>query len=93
MIKLRFTAERITEESAAEGMAAESGWVEAGNKHQIYEEQTPAEEFETREEVMARIEEVIGSYEGEDGENFYGVDLDNDYVSGDSYRYAAHIEE
>lgn len=94
MIKLRFTADRITEDSATEGLAAESGWINPDySKKEIFEDQTEPEIFETKEEALERIEEVLGAYTTDNEQDFYGVDNDQDTITGDYYGYAAHIEE
>lgn len=93
---VRFTGERITEESAAQGDAAERGWVNPSwSRTTLYAEQdkVPYTGFDTREEAEAFIESTIGSYTTDDGENYYADDSDLDKETGDYWKYAAHVEE
>lgn len=94
--EVRFTGERITEESAGQGDAAERGWVNPSwNRKQLYPKQADvrATGFDTREEAEEFIESIIGSYTTDDGENYYAEDSDLDKETGDYWKYAAHIEE
>ena len=90
---VRFTADRITEESASEGMAAESGWIDPIRARDIQpnREDVAPYGFGTRAEAVDWIESVIGAVETTDGESYYGIDSQMDMITGDYWRYAAHI--
>ena len=90
---VRFTADRITEESGAEGMAAESGWIDPMNMKEIFpnREDVGVYGFGTWGEAVEWIESVIGAVETTDGESYYGIDSQMDMITGDYWRYAAHI--
>lgn len=93
MVWVRFTADRITEESAAEGMAAESGWIDPIRARDIMPEREDVAPygFDSREEAVAWIPSVIGEVETSDEETFYAVDSVQDKETGDYWRYAAHL--
>ena len=92
--EVRFTGERITEESAAEGDAAERGWVNPSwSRKRLYakRENVAYTAFDTREEAEEHIESILGSYTSDDRENYYAEDADQDLETGDYWKYAAHI--
>ena len=90
---VRFTADRITEESAAEGMPAESGWVNPGSLKDIREHAgVRAVGFDTLAECQEYIESTIGTTEPTEGDTYYAVDSEQDLETGDYWKYAAHIE-
>lgn len=97
MFKVMFTAARMTEESTAEGIPAEMGWIvpEQSMTNIIpfmeHESITP-ESFETEEEAVAYIEKTIGSFTRH-RDNFYSEDTVTDYVTGDQYSYTANITQ
>ena len=95
LVWVRFTAERITEESAAEGMAAESGWIDPIRARDIQpnREDVAPYGFGTRKDAVEWIESVIGAVETSDGESYYGIDAQQDMKTGDYWRYAAHLSE
>lgn len=90
---VRFTADRITEESSSEGMAAESGWIDPMNMKEIFpnREDVGVYGFGTWDAAVEWVETVIGSIETGDRETFYTVDAQMDMITGDYWRYAAHI--
>lgn len=90
---VRFTADRITEESAAEGMAAESGWIDPMRMKDIREnrEDVGVYGFGTKAAAVEWVESVIGAVETTDGESYYGIDSKQDIITGDYWSYAAHI--
>lgn len=95
---VRFTGERITEESASEGMPAESGWV---NIHS-YSRRTMIEDrskvtshgFDTLAEAQEYIDSQIGPCEPVEAPEgaYYQMDAEQDIKTGDYFKYAAHIE-
>lgn len=92
---VRFTADRITEESAAEGMAAESGWVDPKwSRRKLHDDPkyVTAAGFDTLAECQEYIESVIGATEPTEGDTYYAVDAEQDVETGDHWKYAAHIE-
>ena len=97
MIEVRFTADRVAATpDTEEGLATESGWiVPSWSMRQIVDdpEMIIPEVFDTREEALARIEEVIGSVENEERGTFYASDAVIDFQTGDSWHYAGHITE
>lgn len=92
---VRFTADRITEESGAEGMAAESGWIDPIRMKEIYPNRSDVGVygFGTWAEAVEWVETVIGAVETGDRETFYTVDAELDMITGDYWRYAAHISD
>lgn len=90
---VRFTADRITEESASEGMAAESGWIDPMRMKDIHpnREDVGVYGFGTKAEALEWVETVIGSVETSDEESYYSIDAQQDMYTGDYWRYAAHI--
>lgn len=95
LVWVRFTADRITEESAAEGMAAESGWVDPIRARDIQpnREDVAPYGFGSREEAVEWIESVIGAIETGDYETYYAIDAVQDMETGDYWKYAAHLSE
>lgn len=94
--EVRFTGERVTEESAAKGEPAERGWVNPSwSRKRLYPNKSDsrAQGFDTREDAEAFIESVLGAYTSDFGENYYAEDADQDKETGDYWKYAAHIEE
>lgn len=95
MFKVTFTADRLTEESIDLGASEENGYVNLDwNRFEFVaeeDEDTPAGEFETREEAEKFIEESIG-YTEASGDSYYAADgaYDNE---GNQWRYAGHIDE
>lgn len=91
--RVTFTADRYTEESIAEGMPVESGYINVDwNKHSIMEDGDEFfKDFDTRAEAEAYIEENIGSVEPS-GDSFYAQDSDVD-SEGDTWNFAGHIDE
>lgn len=94
------TADRVTHESAAEGMAEESGWIDwnysSRTIHSNRNDVRPLVSIplpiteDDREDIFSRIGEVSSSWEGECG-TYYASDSDQDYATGDDYHYAVHI--
>lgn len=94
------TCDRVTHESASEGMAEESGWIDWNwSPRAIFENRNDAGPLvsiplpltdDDREDILSRIGEVSSSWEGDDG-TYYASDSDIDYATGDDYRYAVHI--
>lgn len=94
--EVSFTADVVTEESAAEGMAARSGWVDkAWSRTEVFEnkEDVRVHLFDTREEAEEFIESEIGSADSYDGEDWYAADPHEDYRTGESVHYCGHITE
>lgn len=94
---VRFTGERITEESAAEGMPAESGWADPQwSRRKLHEEQKSvrATGFDTLTEAQEFIESTIGPYEPTEAPEgpYYQIDAEQDLETGDYWKFAAHIE-
>lgn len=92
---VRFTGERITEESAAHGDAAERGWVEPSwNRKNLREKQEDvrATGFYTLAEAEEFIESILGAYQPTEGGTYYAEDSEQDAETGDYWRYAAHVE-
>lgn len=95
MIKVTFTGERSTEESAAEGMVAESGWMDMDfSRTEILD--SPAEakvhECDSMEDALNLINDYIGDFEPSERGTYYGTDAHMDFTTGDVYTYAAHVE-
>lgn len=91
---VQFTADRVTEESAAEGMAAESGWIDPElSMRRIFDDadEVAAFRFDTYEEAESFIEETIGECEDASAPSYYAKD--ERIYDGESWRYAGHIEE
>lgn len=93
------TGEYVTEESAAEGMAEEIGWVDPHysrktlfeNRNYVnpmLETDTEAEELE--DDVYSILGQ-IGVYEDNGDGTFYGVDTEKDYDTSGHYRYDIHF--
>lgn len=95
MFDVRFTADLITEESAAEGMVAESGWVSPNSMRSIIsiKEDVEPESFDTLEEAVDYIQSMIGSVSDAGGGSYYAEDSSIDYINGDHWNYAAHVTE
>ena len=95
LVWVRFTADRITEESAAEGMAAESGWIDPIRARDIRpnREDVAPYGFSSREEAVEWVESVIGAIETGNYVTYYGVDAQQDMETGDYWMYAAHLSE
>lgn len=96
MFEVRFTADVVTEESAASGDYDRSGWIDPEfSKTQLFDvrEDVKIYRFDSREEAEKFILETIGDHDSYDGFAWYAADTHEDYVTGDSWSYAAHIEE
>lgn len=94
--EVAFTADVVTEESASEGMADRSGWVDiAWSRREVYEnkEDVRVHLFDTREEAEAFIESEIGSADSYDGEHWYAADPSQDFRTGEDWNYCGHITE
>lgn len=93
MFKVTVTADRFTEESLAEGISVENGYVNLDwNRYAIMaDEDDWFEEFATREEAEAFIMDSIGDTE-QSGDSYYATDTDRD-SNYDLWSFAAHIEE
>ena len=92
---VRFTGERITEESAANGDVAERGWIDpVFSWHELFDAKNDARayRFDSLDEVLDFIHDEIGDTEDIDGDTFYAVDSRQDFETGDYWNYAAHIE-
>ena len=94
------TCDRVTDESAAEGEAEESGWIDWDwSSRTIFDSSNDVRPLvsiplpltdDDREDILSRIGEVSAAWEGDDG-TYYAADSDIDYVTGDDYRYAVHV--
>lgn len=94
--EVAFTADVVTEESASEGMADRSGWVDlAWSRTQVHsnKEDVRVHIFDTRAEAEAFIESELGYADSYDGENWYAADTHDDYVTGEQWNYCGHITE
>lgn len=93
MFKVTFTADRYTEESIAEGLSVEGGYINVDwNKYSIMADDDEfSKEFDTREEAEQYIEDNIGSTE-QSGDSYYAQDADTDN-NGETWMFAGHIEE
>lgn len=96
MFFVTFTVDRITEESASEGMAADGGFVniELDRFNILEDSETPIEHgFDSFPELLAFVEEQIGATEGDSSRALYAVDPQRmSYADGETYMFAAHIE-
>lgn len=96
MYKIKFTGERVTEESAEQGDFAEAGWIDPQFSFKVVHEEAedvPTFFAETFDEAAELIENYIGMTETDGGGSFYAVDSKLDYETGDTWSYAAHVEE
>lgn len=93
MFKVTFTADRFTEESLAEGISSENGYVNLDwNRHEIMVDGDEwVTEFETREEAEQFIEDSIGDTD-RSGDAYYACDSEHD-SNYDQWNFAGHIEE
>lgn len=93
MFKVTFTADRYTEESLAEGISVENGYVNLNwNRHEIMVDGDEwVNEFETREEAEQFIMDSIGDTD-QSGDSYYACDSEHD-SNYDQWNYAGHIEE
>ena len=96
MFFVTFTADRITEESASEGMAADGGFVNIEvDRFNILEDFDSVIEhgFDSFPELLEFIEEQIGDTEGDSSRSLYAIDPQRmNYDDGVTYMFAAHIE-
>lgn len=97
MFDVIFTAARFTEESIAEGVPAEMGWIVPSQSMTnlipfMEHESVIPESFETEDEAIAYIDSTIGSV-NRDRDNFYSEDEYIDYETGDRYTYTANITQ
>ena len=99
VIRVYATCERVTPESASEGVAAESGWVTSLDSRMFYESRNDVapvfecntEEFdEEAENELISLLNSLGSNYSDDGSTIYGQERDEDYATGDEYGYALH---
>lgn len=102
IVRVYLTGDRVTPESAADGMPAEMGWVDARDMTCLYPSRNdvrPLWEYEvcdidaeTLEELRDDISRALGSYVIEWGTGTaYGQDAATwDYTSDSVYLYAAH---
>ena len=96
MFEVRFTADVVTPESAEHGDYDRSGWIDPKwSKTEIYDDYKDVTtfKFDTREDAESFIMETIGEADSYDGSSWYAADSHDDYVTGDNWSYAAHIEE
>lgn len=95
MFEVRFTADRITEESASEGLAAENGFIVPNwsMRKIVADSEVVPETFETRKDAVEHIERTIGAVYADGGDRFYSEDEDLDFATGDRWMYAGHITE
>ena len=96
MFTVTFTADVVTPESAEHGDYDRSGWIDPKwSKTVIYDEYKDVTHFvfDDREAAEAFILETIGDADSYDGYTWYAADSDDDYVTGENWSYAAHIEE
>lgn len=92
--KVRFTGERITEESAHYGDFAEAGWIDPNySKTVLFQDRDDVSVYSLadKEDAVELIRSHIGSTHSDDDETFYA--LDGRQEGTDYWMYAAHIEE
>lgn len=96
MIKLRYTYAIITDESAARGEASENGWYSGGRKYSIDDETAAEFELVTASRAIRDIAYTVGAIDSisdhATAATFYPADAEQDYRTGGSTRYYAHIE-
>jgi hypothetical protein len=94
--EVSFTADVVTEESAAHGDADRRGWVDINwSRTMVHEnkEDVRVHLFDTREEAEEFIESEIGSADSYDGEHWYAADSHTDLQTGEDWSYCGHITE
>lgn len=93
------TGEYVTEESAAEGMAAESGWVDPGWSNRVFFDSrndvrpvldTDTDDEDLEDDIRFVLEELGSYYDNGDG-TFYSDSPEQDYEKGGHYTYAIHF--
>lgn len=96
-VKLRFTYEVVTDESAKHGDAERRGWYVDGFECDESDE-TASEYFElcTAREAIERIAHTVGAIDSisecDGSADIYPADSDTNYQTGDETQYCAHIE-
>jgi hypothetical protein len=96
MFEVRFTADVTTPESAEFGGYDRSGWIDPDySKTTLFDsyKDVTTYRFDAREEAETFIESTIGEADSYDGSTWYAADGHDDYVTGENWSYAAHIEE
>lgn len=98
VLRVYVTADRVSPESASEGMPAESGWTSAVGERTLYDARnyvTPV--FEARVPLsdddrneLTRVVGTLGAYGTDDGSTLYGEDAHENYETGDWYNYCLH---
>lgn len=96
------TCERVTDESAAEGMPAEQGYVNSLDSRTIYVFRNNVQPVLTARivdgalhdpddaERLADLISELGAFHTSDGSTLYGEDVHVDYSTGDHFTYTLH---
>lgn len=96
MFRVRFTADVVTEESAALGDVDRRGWVDPKwSMREVFDgrEDVRSEVFDTEAEALKYIADTIGAYDDNGDGTYYSQDASQDWKTGEYWSYAAHIEE
>lgn len=98
-VKIRFTYDAVTPESAADGCSADSGWYVPGLGFGRFpvEDETASEHTEmTGREAVKAIRDVVGYVEHaqHDGDSMsvYGSAQTEDYTTDEEVSYCAHLK-
>lgn len=95
-VKIRFTYDVVTEESAQDGDVAERGWYIPGMGKFPVEDESASEFVEcTARAAVKDIESVVGAIGDVSAHGhiaaFYSADPEEDYRTGENTSYCAHI--
>lgn len=96
MVKIRFTYDVVTDESAANGDTAERGWYIPGMGKFAEDDASASAHIEMRaREAVEEIQRTVGAIDSVsvygNRATFYAADAKENYRTGESTRYAAHI--
>lgn len=96
-VKIRFTYDVVTEESAQHGDTAKRGWYIPGMGKFAEDDASASEHIVcTAKQAVEEIQRTVGSIDSisdnRNGATFYPADSEQDYQTGDYTSYHAHVE-